>query len=110
MPESTGGKQQLPPDTCIIFVLGGPACGKGTQCERIVAAYGFQHLSAGNCLVSVSSHVSQFHRAGKHSIVCVLNGVCQSKCSRFHFARWVPRAQLHDGGLVQCNSASEPMN
>ncbi|CAM6022048.1 unnamed protein product [Sphagnum balticum] len=34
----------------IIFVLGGPGCGKGTQCERIVHDFGFLHLSAGDLL------------------------------------------------------------
>ncbi|CAF4550994.1 unnamed protein product [Rotaria sp. Silwood1] len=34
----------------IIFVVGGPGSGKGTQCERIVEKYGFTHLSTGDLL------------------------------------------------------------
>lgn len=34
----------------IIFVIGGPGCGKGTQCERIVARFGYTHLSTGDLL------------------------------------------------------------
>jgi len=34
----------------VIFVVGGPGCGKGTQCERIVAQYGYTHLSSGDLL------------------------------------------------------------
>lgn len=34
----------------VVFVLGGPGAGKGTQCERIVKNYGFVHLSAGDLL------------------------------------------------------------
>jgi len=34
----------------IIFVLGGPGSGKGTQCARISNEYGFVHLSAGDLL------------------------------------------------------------
>ncbi|XP_071551564.1 adenylate kinase isoenzyme 1 [Panulirus ornatus] len=34
----------------VIFVLGGPGCGKGTQCERIVKKYGYTHLSSGDLL------------------------------------------------------------
>lgn len=34
----------------VLFVLGGPGCGKGTQCEYLSKVYGFQHFSAGDLL------------------------------------------------------------
>jgi len=34
----------------VIFVLGGPGAGKGTQCARLVEDFGFCHLSAGDLL------------------------------------------------------------
>merc|ERR1711872_211918 len=34
----------------IVWVLGGPGCGKGTQCDKIVAKYGYTHLSSGDLL------------------------------------------------------------
>lgn len=34
----------------IVFVLGGPGSGKGTQCAKIVNQFGFTHLSAGELL------------------------------------------------------------
>ena len=34
----------------VVFVLGGPGSGKGTQCANIVKHYGFVHLSAGDLL------------------------------------------------------------
>ncbi|KAL4219565.1 Adenylate kinase isoenzyme 1 [Mactra antiquata] len=34
----------------VVFVIGGPGSGKGTQCERIVNKYGFTHLSTGDLL------------------------------------------------------------
>jgi len=37
-------------DVKVIFVIGGPGCGKGTQCERIVKKYGYTHLSSGDLL------------------------------------------------------------
>ena len=37
-------------DVTVIFVLGGPGSGKGTQCAKLVADYGFKHLSAGDLL------------------------------------------------------------
>lgn len=34
----------------VVFVLGAPGAGKGTQCQRIVDAFGYVHLSAGDLL------------------------------------------------------------
>lgn len=34
----------------VVFVLGAPGSGKGTQCEKIVDHYGYVHLSAGDLL------------------------------------------------------------
>lgn len=34
----------------ILFVLGGPGSGKGTQCDNLVNKFGFKHLSAGELL------------------------------------------------------------
>jgi len=34
----------------VVFVLGGPGVGKGTQCTRMAKEYGFVHLSAGDLL------------------------------------------------------------
>jgi len=34
----------------VVFVLGAPGSGKGTQCARIVQKHGFVHLSAGDLL------------------------------------------------------------
>ena len=39
-----------PDETSVIFVLGGPGAGKGTQCANLVRDYGFTHLSAGDLL------------------------------------------------------------
>lgn len=34
----------------IIWILGGPGSGKGTQCAKIVEKYGFSHFSTGDLL------------------------------------------------------------
>lgn len=39
-----------PDDVTVLFVLGGPGAGKGTQCANLVSDYGFKHLSAGDLL------------------------------------------------------------
>ncbi|KAM8710080.1 hypothetical protein ACLKA7_016815 [Drosophila subpalustris] len=43
-------KAQAASDIPIIWILGGPGCGKGTQCAKIVEKYGFTHLSSGDLL------------------------------------------------------------
>lgn len=37
-------------EAAVVFVLGGPGAGKGTQCDLLVERYGFIHLSAGDLL------------------------------------------------------------
>ncbi|KAI9199869.1 adenylate kinase-domain-containing protein [Polychytrium aggregatum] len=44
------GLSPLAKDVSVVFVLGGPGAGKGTQCARIVEEFGFVHLSAGDLL------------------------------------------------------------
>lgn len=41
---------EAPTKPQVIFVLGGPGSGKGTQCAKIVKEFGFVHLSAGDLL------------------------------------------------------------
>ncbi|KAH8239478.1 hypothetical protein KR032_004715, partial [Drosophila birchii] len=43
-------KARAASDIPIIWILGGPGCGKGTQCAKIVEKYGFTHLSTGDLL------------------------------------------------------------
>jgi len=44
------GKKTPHHKPAVVFVLGGPGSGKGTQSERIVMDYGFTHLSVGDLL------------------------------------------------------------
>jgi adenylate kinase family enzyme/5'-deoxynucleotidase YfbR-like HD superfamily hydrolase len=37
-------------DTVIVFVIGGPGVGKGTQCSRLAADLDFEHISVGDLL------------------------------------------------------------
>ncbi|XP_024055791.2 adenylate kinase isoenzyme 1-like isoform X1 [Terrapene carolina triunguis] len=47
--------QEMLKSQVIIFVIGGPGSGKGTQCERLAAKYQFQHLGMGNLLRAEAS-------------------------------------------------------
>jgi adenylate kinase family enzyme len=44
----------------IIFVLGGPASGKGTQCEKLVEEFGYTHISTGDLMRAEMKKVSEF--------------------------------------------------
>ncbi|XP_078541655.1 adenylate kinase isoenzyme 1-like isoform X1 [Lissotriton helveticus] len=51
----TSRRSRLPPQEKlktqkIIFLIGGPGAGKDIQCEKLVAKYGFTHLSMGDLL------------------------------------------------------------
>lgn len=48
--DNSKGPLFSPDDTTVVFVLGGPGVGKGTQCAKLVADYDFVHLSAGDLL------------------------------------------------------------
>eukprot|EP00898_Chlorokybus_atmophyticus_P006437 jgi/Chlat1/6795/Chrsp51S09101 len=41
---------EIEADPVVLLSKGGPGCGKGTQCERMVAEFKFKHLSAGDLL------------------------------------------------------------
>ncbi|EGN92015.1 hypothetical protein SERLA73DRAFT_191717 [Serpula lacrymans var. lacrymans S7.3] len=41
----------------VIYILGGPGAGKGTQCGRLVEDFGFCHLSAGDLLRAEQNRV-----------------------------------------------------
>lgn len=61
-----------PATTTVIFVLGGPGAGKGTQCANLVRDYGFTHLSAGDLLRAEQDRPgSQFGELIKD---CIKNG------------------------------------
>jgi len=49
-PMEKDSQNKIPQSTPIIFVLGGPGAGKGTQCANLVRDFGFKHLSAGDLL------------------------------------------------------------
>jgi len=53
----------------VVFVLGGPGAGKGTQCAKIVEQFGFVHLSAGDLLrAERKAPGSQFGELIEHHI------------------------------------------
>jgi adenylate kinase family enzyme/hemoglobin-like flavoprotein len=46
----TGPAVPTPSGLSLVFVLGGPGSGKGTNCERISKEFGYKHLSSGDLL------------------------------------------------------------
>ncbi|XP_046676739.1 adenylate kinase isoenzyme 1 isoform X2 [Homalodisca vitripennis] len=50
MPSDDQLKELRESNKLVIWVLGGPGSGKGTQCDKIVAKYNFTHISTGDLL------------------------------------------------------------
>lgn len=50
-----------PDQAFVVFVLGGPGAGKGTQCSNLVKDYGFVYLSAGDLLREEQDRVGSRH-------------------------------------------------
>jgi len=55
----------------IIWVLGGPGSGKGTQCNKLVTRHGFTHLSSGDLL---RNEVLSDSKIGRQLYVLMENG------------------------------------
>ena len=49
---NAGARIAVPEETSksIVFMMGGPGAGKGTQCKRVAAEFGYTHLSTGDLL------------------------------------------------------------
>ena len=45
-----GMRQKIFADVFAMFVVGGPGCGKGTQCDRLKVAFDLTHISSGDLL------------------------------------------------------------
>ena len=86
---------EQPKKNHVIFVLGGPGAGKGTQCANIVRDYNFTHLSAGDLLrahvksgTEDGNMVAQMIKDGKIvpsavTVKLLLNAMADSKSNRF---------------------------
>ncbi|XP_033007677.1 adenylate kinase isoenzyme 5 [Lacerta agilis] len=61
-PENMGGFTEDLKKSKIIFVIGGPGSGKGTQCEKLAQKYGFLHLSTDDLIQLEMSSLSERSR------------------------------------------------
>ena len=64
--------QRSSSNATVIFVLGGPGSGKGTQCANLVHHYHFTHLSAGDLLRAEQDNPESTH--GEEIKDCIKNG------------------------------------
>merc|ERR1712098_940575 len=55
----------------IIWIMGGPGSGKGTQCEKIAAKFGYCHLSSGDLL---RTEVMSGSKRGQQIYMLMANG------------------------------------
>jgi len=79
LPGMQGAKLLAPtapfaPKPGVVFVLGGPGAGKGTQCSLIVEKCGYTHLSAGDLLRAARSSGSAQGQMIDEYIKCFRDG------------------------------------
>jgi UMP-CMP kinase len=63
----------------VVFVLGGPGSGKGTQCELISKAFNYVHLSAGELLRRESKNNPESETAKIMSHIALNGGIVPSR-------------------------------
>ena len=73
-----------------LIFQGGPGCGKGTQCEKVVEDYGYVHLSAGDLLreeaakdTETGKMISSILKEGQ-----LVPQVCLMELQCCHFLSW----------------------
>merc|ERR1719447_347688 len=106
----------------IFFVMGGPGSGKGTQCDKIVAKYGFTHLSSGDLLrEAVASgskkgkEITAIMQAGQLvPLKIALDLIREAMLSKYHtskgylidgYPREVEQGKLFDSTIAPCKAA-----
>lgn len=100
----------------VVFVLGSPGAGKGTQCQNIVKHFGYKHLSAGDLLREEMSNpnsefgemIDSYIKNGKIvpvDITCSLLERCMTQSGNEYFLiDGFPRNQDNlDGWNRRCN-------
>ncbi|XP_027764029.1 adenylate kinase isoenzyme 5 isoform X2 [Empidonax traillii] len=68
--ESTGDFSEELRKSNIIFVVGGPGSGKGSQCEQLAKKYGFSHLSTADLLQNELLSLSERSKLIKDIMEC----------------------------------------
>jgi adenylate kinase len=102
----------------IVFVLGGPGSGKGTQCSRIVSDFNFTHLSTGDLLrsevekgSSIGRELEEIMQQGKlvpsETVVALLKDAMMEKGNSpgfliDGFPRELYQAKLFEDDVCEC--------
>ncbi|PKU44564.1 adenylate kinase isoenzyme 5 [Limosa lapponica baueri] len=68
--ESTGDFSEDLRKSNIIFVVGGPGSGKGSQCKQLAKKYGFTHLCTGDLLQNELLSLSERSKLIKDIMEC----------------------------------------
>jgi len=99
---------QSKPSKRVIFVLGGPGSGKGTQCALLVEKFGYSHISAGDLLraevaaggpmaESINSYIKEGKIVPGKIMVVLLKSAIDASASETVLVDGFPRALAQVG-------------
>jgi uridine kinase len=87
----------------VIFVLGAPGSGKGTQCQKIVENFGFVHLSAGKTLNNSSlTFTISFNDSYKSKFAKNTKYFCSEPLSKIWSFHNRPKVNIPNYNLPKC--------
>ncbi|KAI0027419.1 UMP-CMP kinase [Vararia minispora EC-137] len=88
----------------VVFVLGGPGAGKGTQCARLVDSFDFCHLSAGDLLRAEQDRPGSDY--GHLIRTCIREGTIVPMHVTVKLLENAMRAALADRGAAEVHRAA----
>ncbi|KAI5953536.1 URA6 [Candida jiufengensis] len=95
LPRLSNGPVFEPGQISVVFVLGGPGSGKGTQCDILVKEKGFTHLSAGDLLRAEQNRPNS--KYGKLIAKCIKEGTIVPQEVTIELLRNAIRSKYNQG-------------
>lgn len=97
----------------IVWILGGPGCGKSTQCRNVLQKYGFDHMSTGELLrdevATGSEKGKKWQEMMNRGQLIPLNEVMEVLKNAMASVNVTTKGYLIDGCVVTSFSRKKPL-